>query len=61
MSKMFENKRFWRTIKPFFTDKTKNSNNVILTENYPTVREDEKIKFLILILPMSSKASSFDK
>ena len=29
-----ENKlRFWKTIKPFFTDKTKNSNNIILTEN----------------------------
>ena len=38
-----ENKRFWRTIKPFFTDKTKNSNNIILTENYQTIREDEKI------------------
>ena len=23
-----ENKRFWKTIKPFFTDKTKNSNNI---------------------------------
>ena len=29
-----ENKRFWKTIKPFFTDKTKNSNNIILTENF---------------------------
>ena len=30
-------------MKPFFTDKTKNSNNIILTENYQTIREDEKI------------------
>ena len=38
-----KNKRFWRTIKPFFTDKTKNSNDIILNENYQTIREDEKI------------------
>ena len=38
-----ENKHLWRTIKPFFTDKTKNSNNIILTENIQTIREDEKI------------------
>ena len=35
-----ENKRFWKTIKPFFTEKTKNSNNIILTENYQTIREN---------------------
>ena len=27
-----ENKRFWKTIKPFLTNKTKNINNIILTE-----------------------------
>ena len=37
-----ENKRFWKT-KPFFTDKIKYSNNIILTENYQFIREDEKI------------------
>ena len=37
-----ENKCFCKT-KPFFTDKTKNSNNIILTENIQTIREDEKI------------------
>ena len=37
-----EIKRFLKT-KPFFTDKTKNSNSIILTENYRTIREDEKI------------------
>ena len=31
------------TTRPFFTDKTKSSNNIILTENYQTVRENEKI------------------
>ena len=38
-----ENKRFWKTIKPFFTDKAKNSNNIILTEDFQTIWEDEKI------------------
>ena len=38
-----ENKRFWKTIKPFFTDKTKNSNHIILTKNFQTIREDEEI------------------
>ena len=38
-----ENKHFWKTIKPFFTDKTKNNTNIILTENYQTIREHEKI------------------
>ena len=30
-----ENKRILKTIKPFFTDKTKTSSNIILTENDP--------------------------
>ena len=38
-----ENKRFWKTIKPFFTDKAKNRNNIILNENNQTIREYEKI------------------
>ena len=38
-----ENKQFWRTIKPFFTEKSKTTNNIILTENNQTVREDRKI------------------
>ena len=38
-----ENKQFWRTIKPFFMEKSKTTNNIILTENYQTVREDRKI------------------
>ena len=38
-----ENNRFWKIKKPFFIDKTKNSINIILTENYQTIREDEKI------------------
>ena len=37
-----ENNRFWKIIKTFYIYETKNSNN-ILTENYQTTREDEKI------------------
>ena len=29
-----QSKRLWKTMKPLFTDKTKNSNNIILFENY---------------------------
>ena len=38
-----ENKRFWKTIKLFFTEKDKTTNYIILTENNETVREDKKI------------------
>ena len=38
-----ENKQFWKTIKPFFTEKNKITNNIILTENNQTVRHGEKI------------------
>ena len=38
-----ENKKFWKTIKPFFTEKNKTTNNIILTENNQTVREDKAI------------------
>ena len=40
---VYENKRFWKTMKPFFTDKTKNSNNIILNENFQAMWEDEKM------------------
>ena len=43
MKDVTENKRFWKTIKSFFTEKTKTTNNIILTENYQTVREDKTI------------------
>ena len=38
-----ENKKFWKTIKPFFTGKNKTTNKKILTENNQTVREDKAI------------------
>ena len=37
------NRRFRKAIKPFLTDKAKNSDNIILTENFQTIGEDEKI------------------
>ena len=38
-----ENKKFWKTVKPFFTEKNKTTNNIILTENNQTVRKDKAI------------------
>ena len=38
-----ENKKFWKTIKLFFTPKNKTTTNIILTENNQTVREDKAI------------------
>ena len=43
MRKTTENKRLWKTIKPFFTEKSKTTNNIISTENNQTVREDKTI------------------
>ena len=38
-----ENKKLRKTIKPFFTEKNKTTNNIILSENNQTVREDKAI------------------
>ena len=43
MNEVTNNKKFWRTIKPLFTDKNKTTTNIILTENNQTVREDKAI------------------
>ena len=40
---MTENKKLWKTIKHFFTEKNKTTNNIILSENNQTVREDKAI------------------
>ena len=39
MKDVTENKQFWKTIKPFFTEKK----NIVLIENSQTVREDQAI------------------
>ena len=38
-----ENKRFWKTIKPCFSNKSKNSERIVLTENDKIVMEDGKV------------------
>ena len=38
-----DNKRFWKTIKPFFSNKALNTNNVMLVEDNKIVREEEII------------------
>ena len=43
MNDVTQNKKFWKTIKPFLTEKNKTTNNIILTENDQTVSEDKAI------------------
>ena len=38
-----DNRKFWKTVKPFFTDKCKTANNIILTEKYETLNDNNKI------------------
>ena len=38
-----DNKKFWKTIKPCFLDKSKNSERIVLTENDEIVMEDGKV------------------
>ena len=38
-----DNKKFWKTIKPFFSSKGLNTNNMMLVENNEIVREEEII------------------
>ena len=43
MKDITENKQFGKTIKSFFAEKNKTTNNIILTENNQTVKEDKTI------------------
>ena len=38
-----DNKKFWKTIKPFFPNNGLNTNNIMLVENKVIVREEEII------------------
>ena len=38
-----DNRKFWKTVKPFFTDKCKTTNNIILTEKNETLNDNKKI------------------
>ena len=41
--KITDNRKFWKTVKPFFTDKCKASNNIILTGKNETLNDNKKI------------------
>ena len=38
-----DNKKFWKTIKPCSSDKSKNSEKIVLKENDKIVMEDDKV------------------
>ena len=38
-----DSKRFWTAVKPFFTDKSKTYNNIILNENDKTIKDGKEI------------------
>ena len=40
---MTDNKRFWTAKKPFFTDKSKECNNIILNENEKIIKDGKEI------------------
>ena len=43
MNDITENKKFWKNMTPFFTEKSKTTTNIFLTENNQTIREDKGI------------------
>ena len=43
INEMTDNRKFWKTVKPFFTDKCKTANNIILTEKNETLNTNKKI------------------
>ena len=43
INEMTDNRKFWKTVKPFFTDKCKTSDNIILTEKNKTLNDSKKI------------------
>ena len=61
MNNVTENKKFFKTIKPFFTEKKKKTTtNIILTENKQKGKTRRFVKFLIPLLqmPTGSQASA---
>ena len=53
------NKKFWKTIKPCFSDKSKNSERIVLKENDEIVMEDGKVA-LTLNSFLSNIVTSFN-
>ena len=43
INEITDNKKFWKIVKPFFTDKCKTSNNIILTEKNESLNDNKKI------------------
>ena len=39
---MTDKRKFWKTVKPFFTNNCKTTNNIILTENNETLNDNKK-------------------
>ena len=37
-----DNKQFWRTVKPWFSDKTKSNEKITLVEDETVITQDEK-------------------
>ena len=42
INEIIDNRKFWKTVKSFFTDKCKTSNNIILTEKNETLNDNKK-------------------
>ena len=42
INEITDNRKFWKTVKPFFTDKCKTTNNIILTEKNETLNDNKK-------------------
>ena len=40
---MSDNKKFWKTIKPFFTDKGVNHDRILLVEENETISDNDEI------------------
>ena len=43
INEITDNRKFWKTVKPFFTGKCKTTNNIILTEKNETLNDNKKI------------------
>ena len=42
INEITDNRKFWKKVKPFFTDKCKTTNNIILTEKNETFNDNKK-------------------
>ena len=45
-----DNKKIWKTIKPCFSDKSRNSERIVLTENDEIVLEDGKVALTLSMI-----------